>query len=225
MTNIHSTQTENHPIQNWTYANAAARTGASGFASDDIGKCAKQTDTDEWYILTATTPTWQLIGSGTGGGSVTGNGTNNNMARWDGTDDIQDTSISVDDSDNVTMPDSELIRPVLRDYGMTLNTVAASGAAETLDLEVANVHDVTLDDDCTFTFSNPPASGTFGKFTLILRQDVGGGNATTWPASVDWEGGVAPTLTTAGSAVDVLTFATVDGGTIWLGFAAGLDMK
>lgn len=53
---------EQHIIHNWEYANAAARTGASGFVSADIGKVCRQTDTDVWYILTATTPTWQEIG-------------------------------------------------------------------------------------------------------------------------------------------------------------------
>ena len=126
---------------------------------------------------------------------------------------------------DIAMADNTIGRPVLEDYGETVNTVASSGSTETLDLEDGNVHDVTLDDDCTFTFSNPPASGTAGSFTLILRQDAGGGNSTTWPASVDWAGGTAPTLSTDGSAVDVLTFLTVDGGTTWLGFAAGLDMQ
>ena len=227
MTNSHEEQTENHILHRWEYANAAARTGATGFVSADIGKACRQTDTDVWYILTATAPTWQEIGAG--GGDVTGPGssTDETIARFNGTggDTIDDTGITITDANVMTFPDTELIRPVLRDYGMTVNTVGASGAAETLDMEVANVHDITLDDNCTFTFSNPPASGTLGKFTLILRQDGGGTNTTTWPASVDWEGGIAPTLTVTGSAVDVLTFVTVDAGTTWLGFTAGLDMK
>jgi hypothetical protein len=37
----------------------------------------------------------------------------------------------------------------------------------------------------------------------------------TWPASVDWAGATAPTLTAAG--VDTLEFITSDGGTIWSG--------
>jgi len=43
-----------------------------------------------------------------------------------------------------------------------------------------------------------------------------------WPGSVDWPAATAPTLTTSG--IDILTFMTVDGGTIWYGFAAGLAM-
>lgn len=55
---LHRNSTLNHKIENWTYADAAARTGASGFVSGDIGKIARQTDTGVYYRLTATTPTW-----------------------------------------------------------------------------------------------------------------------------------------------------------------------
>jgi hypothetical protein len=82
------------------------------------------------------------------------------------------------------------------------------------------VHDVTLDDDCTFTFTNPAADRA-RSFTMFLRQDGTGGWVTTWPGSVVWPGGVAPTLTLTASAVDVLTFVTLDGGIVWYGFATG----
>lgn len=122
------------------------------------------------------------------------------------------------------MDDKTLQKPVLKDYGETL-TSNNSGTSFTLDLTVGNVFKITLTGNCTFTFSNPPASGTAGSFTLILFQDATGSRLATWPASVDWAGGTAPTLTTAANAVDVLTFVTTDGGTRWYGFSAGLDMK
>jgi hypothetical protein len=105
-----------------------------------------------------------------------------------------------------------------------VSTVAAAGTTETLNLADGNVHDVTLDDNCTFTFSGTAASVACG-FTLILRQDGTGSRTVTWPASVDWPGGTAPTLTTTASAVDVFTFLTVDNGTTWLAFVAGQDIK
>jgi len=121
----------------------------------------------------------------------------------------------------VAAADQIISRPVFKDYGETAVTNATSGATETLDLESGNVFDLTLTANCTITLSNPPASGTSGSFTLILRQDGTGSRTVTWPASVDWASATAPTLTTDASAVDVLTFMTVDGGTIWLGFVAG----
>lgn len=122
----------------------------------------------------------------------------------------------------VTMADNTLERPLLKDYAETLTTVAATGATETLDLESGNVFDITLDASCTLTFSNPPASGRAGSFTLIVRQNGTGGWTLTYPASVKWAGGTPPTLSTAASAIDILSFVTVNGGTTWFGFLAGL---
>jgi hypothetical protein len=105
-----------------------------------------------------------------------------------------------------------------------LSTVAAAGTTETLNLADGNVHDVTLDDDCTFTFSGTVASVACG-FTLVLRQDATGSRLVTWPASVDWPGGSAPTLSTGANDVDVFTFLTIDNGTTWFGFVAGQDLS
>ncbi|HUW17391.1 MAG TPA: hypothetical protein VMW94_09965, partial [Actinomycetes bacterium] len=101
-----------------------------------------------------------------------------------------------------------------------ISTVAAAGATETLDLAGGNVHDITLDADCTFNFTGATASVAC-SFTLVLRQDGTGGWTTTWPASIVWAGGTAPVLDTTLSTVSVLTFFTLDGGTVWYGFSTG----
>ena len=108
-------------------------------------------------------------------------------------------------------------------YSEDVNAIGSTGGGtQDIDLTLGNVVTATVDTSAnTFTFSNPPASGKAGSFTLILTN--GGSQTVNWPAAVDWAGGTAPTLTTSG--VDVLTFTTVDGGTIWYGFAAGLDMS
>jgi len=94
-----------------------------------------------------------------------------------------------------------------------VNTVAATGAAETLDISTFGVHDCTMDEACTFTFSNPAPSGKASSFVLILR----GAFTPTLPASVDWSGGTAPTYATP----SVYVFTTVDGGTTWVGAQSG----
>lgn len=94
-----------------------------------------------------------------------------------------------------------------------VNTVAATGSTETLDVSVHQVHDCTMDQACTFTFANPAPSGKCSSFVLILR----GAFTPTLPASVDWSGGVAPTYTTP----SMYTFTTVDAGTTWLGAQVG----
>lgn len=58
---LHSALTKIHVLENWTYATAAARTGATGFVTADLGKIAYQQDTGQYYRLTAVTPTWVLI--------------------------------------------------------------------------------------------------------------------------------------------------------------------
>ena len=101
--------------------------------------------------------------------------------------------------------------------GLVVNTVAAAGSTETLAGDTYNVHDVTLDESVTFTFTT---SAAVAQFTLILRQDGSGGNSVTWPASVKWHSLTAPTILTTASAVHVLEFLTVDTGTTWRGFLA-----
>ena len=110
-----------------------------------------------------------------------------------------------------------------KDYAETCAENAASGAAATIDLNNGNVHHVQLTDNCTFTFSNPVATGDSSSFTLILEQDGTGSRLATWPAAVKWAAATAPTLTTTADKFDVLAFTTVDGGTRWFGFVAGQD--
>ena len=112
--------------------------------------------------------------------------------------------------------DNVLQRPVLKDYSET----KVAMAAHAVDLELGNVFTYTLSGGQTLTFTNPAASGTACSFTMIITN---GGSATlTWPTSIDWAAATAPTLSSAG--VDVLTFTSIDGGTIWYGIAAGIGM-
>jgi len=120
-------------------------------------------------------------------------------------------------SGTIVAADQVISAPVMKDYAET----KAAMAAHDVDLTLGNVQTYTLSGNQTLTFSNPPASGSAGSFTLIVTN---GASATlTWPTSVDWAGGTAPTLTASG--IDILTFTTIDGGTIWYGFLAGADMK
>lgn len=144
-----------------------------------------------------------------------------------GDGDGNDTGLSLSTTQvQINLADGVLQRPEIKDYSETISAHGATGAAETLDLAVANIHTITIDTaPVVLTFSNPPATGIAGSFTLIVTQEIGGSFTITWPTSVDWAGGVAPTLTSAAGAVDIFTFLTLDAGTIWYGFTAGLDMK
>lgn len=121
------------------------------------------------------------------------------------------------------LADNILQRPVLKDYGETVNPIGAiGGGTQDIDLTLGNVVTGTVDtSETTFTFSNPSASGTSCSFTLILTN--GGSQTVNWPAGTLWAGGVAPALTASG--IDVLTFFTLNAGTNWYGFVGGLGMQ
>jgi len=96
-------------------------------------------------------------------------------------------------------------------------TAASSSTAYTVDLSTANIFNISMTGNCTFTFTNPPVSGTSFSFTLILKQDATGSRTATWPASVKYPNASTPTLTTTASKTDIFNFITVDGGTTYFG--------
>jgi hypothetical protein len=102
--------------------------------------------------------------------------------------------------------------------GYTEETVTANtGTAYTIDLANGSVQYLTLTGNVTYTFPTPVAGRSF---ILIQRQDATGGRTVTWPASVDWPGAVAPTLTSTAQRVDKFVFTAIDGSN-WLGSVAG----
>lgn len=113
------------------------------------------------------------------------------------------------------LPEHHLLR--------TVSITASSGSALEIDAHVS-LHDVTLDDACTLSISNAPASGNVGLLTLLVRQDATGSRTITWPAAVKWAGGSAPTLTTTAGALDIIALTTHDAGTTWLEMSRGLDV-
>lgn len=107
-------------------------------------------------------------------------------------------------------------------YNETYAAVASSSNATTVNCEAGNAFSHTLTENTTFTFSNPPASGTAYSFSIEIIQDASASGFTvTWPASVDWPAATAPTLTATASAKDVFIFTTRDAGVTWYGFTAG----
>lgn len=117
---------------------------------------------------------------------------------------------------NVFFSNSVVDSPTMKGYKEYANTASVTGAT-TLDLSTTNIYNLTLTGNTTFTFSNPPASGTLYSLMIIAKQDATGSRIITWPASVKWPNASAPTLSTGANAVDVLNFFTVDGGTTYYG--------
>ena len=110
-----------------------------------------------------------------------------------------------------------------KSYNETYSAVTSTSNATTIDCETGNVFAHTLTENTTFTFSNPPTSGTAYGFMLKLVQDSTP-RTVTWPASVDWAGSIAPNVSAGSGYVDVFVFVTHDGGTTWYGFVSGQDL-
>lgn len=112
-------------------------------------------------------------------------------------------------------------RPQLRSYSETAVISGNITGTHSFNYQSGNIHTATVTGDVTISFINPPATGQAAN--LFIELTNGGASAITWPASVDWPGGTAPTLTAAG--IDLLVFYTRDGGTKWMGAVASLDVK
>lgn len=95
---------------------------------------------------------------------------------------------------------------------------ALSGTTPAVNCSTGNIFSLTTSGNTTFTFTNVPTTGIGYGFTLKLT--AGGTHTLTWPASVDWPGGAAPSAPASG-ATNVYVFITYDGGTIWYGFLGG----
>ena len=91
---------------------------------------------------------------------------------------------------------------------------AEAVSALDIDLSTGNYFTKTINGNSTFTFSNPPASGTVGSFTLELTHTSG---TVAWPSSVKFNSDTAPTLTTGKT--HLFYFVTDDGGTRYRGAA------
>ena len=124
----------------------------------------------------------------------------------------------------LSMADNIVSRAEIKDYSETYNASSGTGTVD-LDLTTGNVFQHTASGgNVTFTFSNPPATGKAGSFTLKSVQDSSD-RTITWPASVDWAGGSAPDVTSGSAKVDMYVFTTFDAGTTWYGFQAGADLS
>lgn len=105
-----------------------------------------------------------------------------------------------------------LIGAIRDEHRDKVTTVAAAGAARTLDAAVSPLHDILLDQNVTFTFSGVDGD----QLTLILRQPAAV-KTVAWPATVDWADGLAPEQ----SALEVVVYRFVRIAGRWLGLTFG----
>jgi hypothetical protein len=89
---------------------------------------------------------------------------------------------------------------------------------QTLDLSTGNTFSFTPSGATTVSFTNAPDSGTAVGFTVEVNGD---GSAITWPSSVEWHLGTAPTAT---ASKELYSFVTTDGGTTVYGRKAAENL-
>jgi len=106
-----------------------------------------------------------------------------------------------------------LANKIIQSYGESVVSLSGSSGTILIDLSLGNVFTGTFDDAVTFSFTNAKSSGIATSFILIATFD--GTISATWPNYVHWPSATAPSLTADGT--DILTFMTVNGGTVWYG--------
>lgn len=129
-------------------------------------------------------------------------------------------TMAYQDKDNLNVGEVSVNGELIADsYNETY--VALSGTTPAVNCETGNVFALSTTGSTTFTFTNPPASGTAYGFTLKLT--AGGTHTITYPTSVDWAGGTAPDAPASGES-NIIAFITHNGGSTWYGFQAGAAM-
>ena len=96
-------------------------------------------------------------------------------------------------------------------------SVTANSATTTIDLSSGNVIYMTQSANTTISFSNPENGNVY---LIRTKDDNSTARTITWPASINWDGGSAPTLiqdNPRDSDIQVFLFVTRSMGVKWYG--------
>lgn len=96
------------------------------------------------------------------------------------------------------------------------HVVPYGNASSALNLRTAATQTATLTGNASVALPSLPAGASM-TLDLFLTQDGTGSRAPTWPGSVRWDGGTAPTILATAGATTHIQLTTLDGGTTWLG--------
>lgn len=84
----------------------------------------------------------------------------------------------------------------------TPSAISVSTSTTSIDIGTSNKFHITMATDTTIEFVDPAGAS---NLTLKLIQDATGTRLITWPGTVKWPSGSAPTLTTTGNAIDFVS--------------------
>ena len=156
-----------------------------------------------------------VAAGGTGAGTLTGIVKGNGTSAFTAVTAPSGTIVGTTDTQTLT---NKTVEAGTFTNGYTEELVSAStSTAYTIDLANGSVQYLTLTGNCTYTFPTPAAGKSF---TLVQKQDGTGSRTVTWPASVKWPAGTAPTITATASKADKFVFTAIDSSS-WLGSVAG----
>lgn len=112
---------------------------------------------------------------------------------------------------NVTLVGNTYIDGVIHEKSNTLTDAIGS---RSVDLSLGDYIYANVTGNCSFTFTN---AATAARVSAFIMEITDGGTATvTWPVSVQWVTGAAPTLQAIGK--NVIGFFTKDGGSTYTAF-------
>lgn len=135
-------------------------------------------------------------------------GANGNVVQWNADGDVIDggksvTSLLQNIVEDTTPQLGGELDAGANSIGFTNQTATGDGTT-TIDWGSGNKFVFTFGAfNETFTFTDPAKPG---NFLLMMIQDGTGGRTATWPVSVKWAAGTAPTLSTDPSATDIISF-------------------
>ena len=121
---------------------------------------------------------------------------------------------------DVLQVNATVVGAPLKTYTETRTDPAIAAGALALDCSLGTYFKVALNANVTVTITNPPAAARVLGITIIFVAD-GTVRAITWPASVVWPSGVAPTMSGPAGKRDLITLLTDDGGVTWFGVIVG----
>lgn len=106
-----------------------------------------------------------------------------------------------------------------------INTVAASGTAQTLNVNAYGVHDITLNSNCAITLTAPTTNNMLYSQAVLFRQDATGGRMpfATGSTAVVWDGGAVPVWPTGANKMTLVSLFTRNQGVTWYGVVGGLS--
>jgi len=186
-------------------------TGANTTAGLIAAALPSQSGNNGRYLSTdGTTASWQPVTSSPGGSSTQVQYNVGGVFTGDANFTYNASTLSVP---NLAVSTTSTLASVNTSGRYTSNVVDV--AASAIDCSASNYFRKTASGALTWTFTNPPPNNR--AYIMVLRLQNGGTGLQTWPASVVWPGGTAPTLTASG--YDLLLFETDNGGTSWRGAA------